>query len=505
MMKPNSFARLPLLFLFAFALATGCKGPETTVIRQNPIAAAPDTSATTDTTASEPSAAFRQINMGEINPIPTLDPLFAENASTMRALQLVFEGLVRFDRQGDVIPGIARNWTIAGDSLQYTFTLRNNVYYHDSNAFNNGIGRKFKAADVKFAIERMATNSVPDHAAQLFMSVKGFEPFYREQHNVFNPGRRVLDGVTGVQAPNDSTVVFSLEEKDPHFLQKLASPYALIYPREAITDNNPAQFKAVGTGPFTLSQNRGDSLYTFARFNDYYNQVQPRVNRVDVIVKKREANLFKSFITRNIHILPELGVQMLQGVLDENGALKSSYAENYRLSNPNGSTFYSLNRNPDAGLSKEKAIAVAALFDSTDTFENIPSGFVRFSKHMNAESASNDLISGQEAISKGDTLNITNTDDSYTRQFLIKLRDKLNEAGAALRVYNIFTPTQNTGLYTSHNLPFYSGYAPAYTEEMLVSFRVHHKALSQSGIENLNFNSFPWWLDLRTVTTSFVQ
>ncbi|NGP75371.1 ABC transporter substrate-binding protein [Balneolaceae bacterium YR4-1] len=501
MMKQKSLARLSLLFLFAIVLVTGCKGPETTVVRQNPIAAAPDTSETTDTTASEPSAAFRQINIGEINPIPTMDPLFAENAGTMRALQLVYEGLVRFDRQGDVVPGIATNWTVTDDSLQYTFTLRNNVYYHDNNAFNNGIGRKFKASDVKFAFNRMAMNSVPDHAAQLFMSVEGFEPFYREQHNIFNPGKRVLNGVTGVRTPNDTTVVFRLEEKDSHLLQKLASPYALIYPREAITNNNPDQFKAVGTGPFTLSQNRGDSLYTFARFNDYYNPEQPRVNRVDVIVKKREANLFKSFTTRNIHIIPELGLQMLQGVLDENGALKASYADSYRLSNPNGYTFYSLNRNSNAGLSREKSAGVTALFDSTETFENIPSGFVRFMKPMNRENNQNNV---QARVSEGDTLNITNTDDSYSLQFLVKLRNKLNEAGATLRVYNIFTPTRNIGLYTTHNLPFYSGYIPEYSEDRLLSFRVHQKALSQNEIENLYFNSFPWWLDMRTVTTSLV-
>lgn len=505
MMKPISFARLALLVLIAFALATGCKGPETTVVRQNPIAAAPDTTATTDTTASEPSAAFRQVNLGEINPIPTMDPLFAENASTMRALQLAYEGLVRLNREGTVIPGISKDWTVADDSLSYTFTLRNNVYYHDSNAFNNGIGRKLKASDVKFAFERMALNSVPDNAARLFMTIEGFEPFYREQHNVFNPNKRMLNGVSGIETPNDTTVIIRLEEKDPNFLRKLASPYALIYPREAITENDPRLFKAVGTGPFTLSQNRGDSLFTFAKFKNYYNPDQPVVNRVDVTVKKRESNLFKSFSTRNIHILPELGLQMLQGVLDESGSLKSSYSEEYRLSNPDGSTFYSLNVNNDAGLSTGKAVAVAALFDSTETFNNLPADFIQFQMRANIESADGNQFDSQAAVVKGDTLTITNTDDSYSLQFLVKLRDKLNEEGATLRVYNIFTPTRNTGLYTTHSLPFYEGYTPDMSHETVLSFRIQHRALSQKEVENLYFNAYPWWIDMRNVTTSIVQ
>ena len=507
MMKLISFARLPLFFVFAFILATGCKGPETTVVRQNPITASADTAATTDTTASEPSAAFRQVNMGEINPIPTLDPLFAENASTMRALQLVYEGLVRLDSEGAVIAGIAKEWTIAEDSLSYTFTLRDNVYYHDSSVFSNGVGRKLKARDVKFAFERMAVNSVPNHAAQLFMPIKGFEPFYREQHKVFNPKKRVLNGVSGVQAPNDTTVVFRLEEDDPRFLQKLASPFALIYPREAITNNNPSLFKAVGTGPFTLSQNRGDSLYTFAKFNDYYHPEQPVVNRVDVIVKKRESHLFKSFSTRDLHILPELGLQTMQGVLNEAGSLKTSYSENYRLHTPDGSTFYSMNFNPDAGLTMEKAKAVAGLFDSTDTFANLPPGFIQFQKHAGTDTESSEQDDIQASVSEGDTLNITNTDDSYSLQFLVKLRDKLNKNQATLQVFNIYTPTRNTGLYTGHRLPFYEGYAPEFSdkEKTLLSFEVHHRALSHNEVENLHFNSFPWWIDMRSVTTSTVQ
>ena len=505
MMKPISFARLLLFFVFASMLAVGCKGPETTVVRQNPIAASPDTASTADTTASEPSAAYRQINMGEINPIPTLDPLFAENASTMRALQLVYEGLVRLDSEGSIVAGIAKDWSIADDSLRYTFTLRNNVYYHDSNAFSNGIGRKLKAGDVKFAFERMAMNAVPDHAARLFMAIKGFEPFYREQHNVFNPKKRVLSGVSGVEAPNDTTVVFTLEENDPHFLQKLASPFALIYPREAITNNNPGLFKAVGTGPFTLSQNRGDSLYTFAKFKDYYNADQPAVNRVDVFVKKLESHLFKSFTTRNLHLLPELGLQTMQGVLNETGGLKPSYSESYRLHRPDGSTFYSLNINADAGLTMEKAIAVAGLFDSTDTVANLPPGFIQFQKHAAADAENNGQNDLQAAISKGDTLNITNTDDSYSLHFLVKLRDKLNEQGATLRVYNIYTPTRNTGLYTGHRLPFYEGDKLDIKDGALLGFKVHHRALSHKEVENLRFNSYPWWIDMRTVTMTTVQ
>lgn len=501
-MKFLFFERLPIIVLFSLLLAAACKGPETTVVRQNPITEAADTTATQeDTAASEASAAFRQINIGEINSIPTLDPLFANNASTMRAVQMVYEGLLRYNEEGSVIPGIAKKWTVADDSLRYQFTLRNNVYYHDSNAFNSGIGRKLKASDVKYVFERMAKNAVPQHAARLFMSIKGFEPYFREQHNVFNPSKRVLNGVNGIQTPNDSTVVFNLEQRDTRFLQKLASPYAVIYPREAISNNDPNSFKAVGTGPFRLSRQRGDSLYTFAKYNNYYNSKLPIVNRVDVVVKKRESDLFKAFAGDDIHVLPELGLQTLQGALNQNGGLRSTYSSGYTLAKPIGETKYLLNYNPDSDISKEKVQPVATLFDSTDTFGNLPTGLISFQSFRSTGIEE----SGAPEFSDGDTLSITNTEDSYSGKFMLTLRNKLQQQGATLQIFDIYTPTRNTALYTDHKLPFYEEHSPESNAQTLVSFSVPHYALYHNDIENLHFNRYPWWIDLRSVDFTSIQ
>lgn len=500
-MKFLFFERLPIIVLFSLFLTAGCKGPETTVVRQNPITEAADTTATEDTTASEASAAFRQINIGEINSIPTLDPLFANNTSTMRAVQMVHEGLVRYNEEGSVIPGIAKKWTVADDSLRYQFTLRNNVYYHDSNAFNSGIGRKLKASDVKYIFERMAKNAVPQNAARLFMSIKGFEPYFREQHNVFNPSKRVLSGVNGIQTPNDSTVVFNLEQRDARFLQKLASPYAVIYPREAINANDPDSFKAVGAGPFRLSQQRGDSLYTFAKYNNYYDPKLPLVNRVDVIVKKRESDLFKAFAGDDIHVLPELGLQTLQGALNQNGELRSTYSSSYTLAKPIGETKYLLNYNPDSDMSKETIQPVAGLFDSTDTFGNLPDGFISFKSYSETSTEESSAYN----ITTGDTLSITNTEDAFLRQFMVKLRNKLQQQGATLQVFDIYTPTRNTALYTGHKMPFYKEDFPESDAQTLVSFSVPHYALYHNDIENLYFNRYPWWIDLRSADFTSIQ
>lgn len=481
-----------LLLLLA---AVACKGPETTVVRQAPTTAEPDTTETEAPEAEQSSAAFRQINIGENSPIVSLDPLFADNASTMRALQLVHEGLVRYDENGDIIPGLANSWEISSDSLNYRFSLRSNIYYHDSDAFNNGVGRRVVANDVRFAFERMATLQVPDDAARLFMDIRGFEPFYREQHKVYNPSQRVLGGVGGIEVPNDTTVVFNLVKKDEQFLHKLASPYAVIYPREAITNNNPARFKATGTGPFTLSQQRGDSAYVFSKFDEYYNSSEPVVNRVDVMVKNREADLFRAFAGGDIHLLPELGLQTMEGVLDTAAALTANYRNRFSLVKPGGNTTYRLRLNQAADQIQQKASLTAALFDSTDSFNGLPPELFNFRSYIA------DTLDVSK-FSSGDTLNISNTRDPFAREFILLLRDKLNQQGATLQVYDIYTPTRETGLYTTHHLPFYKGQQFDTDPSVLLEFSVPHMALYRSEIPSISFNQWPWWIDLRNITVT---
>jgi len=481
--------------LLLLLIAAACKGPETTVVRQAPTTAPPDTTEAEAPETEQTSAAFRQINIGENSPIVTLDPLFADNASTMRALQLVHEGLVRYDENGNVVPGLARSWEVSSDSLSYRFSLRSNIYYHDSDAFSNGVGRRVVASDVKFAFERMATLQVPDDAARLFMDIRGFEPFYREQHKVYNPSQRVLGGIGGIEIPNDTTIVFNLVKKDKRFLQKLASPYAVIYPREAITNNNPARFKAAGTGPFTLSQQRGDSVYVFSKFDEYYNSSQPVVNRVDVMVKKRETDLFRSFAGGDIHLLPELGLQTMEGVLDSTASLNTNYRNRFSLVKPGGKTNFRLRLNQAADQIQQKASLAAALFDSTDSFNGLPPELFNFRSYIA------DTVDASR-FSSGDTLSISNTRDPFSREFILLLRDKLNQQGATLQVYDIYTPTREIGLYTTHHMTFYEGEQLHTDPSALVEFSVPHMALYRSEIPDIFFNQWPWWIDLRNVTVT---
>ena len=78
--------------------------------------------------------------------IDSLDPHKATAAGTKEILFNIFEGLVKPDKNGDLMKAIASDYTVSEDGLVYTFTLREGVKFHN--------GAVVTAEDVKYSLDR---------------------------------------------------------------------------------------------------------------------------------------------------------------------------------------------------------------------------------------------------------------------------------------------------------------------------------------------------------------
>ena len=140
-----------------------------------------------------------QLTIGENELIRSMDPLFAHNTTSQRAIYITYDRLTRLDASGNVLPSISRSWEVSDDSLTYTFNLRTDAFYHDSNIFSSGLGRVVRANDVKFAFERMSQSNVPQDAALMFTDIiKGFDAFRVQQQNLFFADERIFSSITGI-------------------------------------------------------------------------------------------------------------------------------------------------------------------------------------------------------------------------------------------------------------------------------------------------------------------
>lgn len=101
----------------------------------------------------------------------TLNPLFAQDMYSVRITELLFEGLIGWDKQQQPAPLLAKSWTKAPDNRSITLILREGVKWHD--------GKPFTAKDVAFTIKAMTSrrSQIADrYLAQIIKKVSILAP-----------------------------------------------------------------------------------------------------------------------------------------------------------------------------------------------------------------------------------------------------------------------------------------------------------------------------------------
>ena len=76
---------------------------------------------------------------------PGMDPSTGVSTAIPRIVYSnVLEGLVKIDRNGQIVSALAKDYKISKDGKEYTFILNKDVKFHD--------GKPFDAEDVKFTL-----------------------------------------------------------------------------------------------------------------------------------------------------------------------------------------------------------------------------------------------------------------------------------------------------------------------------------------------------------------
>lgn len=155
-------------------------------------------------------------------------------------------------------PGLATSWTISDDGLTYTFKLREGVKWHD--------GQPLTAADVKFTVE----------------SIVG--PYHSR-------GRAHFGDLSGIETPDDLTVIFKLNAPVPYFIKAFQPSETPILPKHKFEGVDLKQAAAVrqaeiftkqpvGTGPFKLKEWQRGSHIILERNPGYWKSGHPYLDQV---------------------------------------------------------------------------------------------------------------------------------------------------------------------------------------------------------------------------------
>ena len=241
--------------------------------------------------------------------ITSLDPAFAKDQTLTWACTQLYNGLIRLDENLQPQPCIAKSWLISPDGKTYTFTLRNDVFFHQNSIFaNSDSTRPVVASDFLYSFQRI------------------LDP------NVASPGRWVFSEVQDFLAPNDSTFIIHLKQPFSPFLSLLGMIYCSVVPYEVV-EHYGTDFRQhpCGTGPFYM-QLWKENVKLVMRRNDHYFECDslghplPYLDAVAVtfIVDKQTA--FLEFIKGNLDFMNSLDAAYKDEILTRTGQLKAKYA-----------------------------------------------------------------------------------------------------------------------------------------------------------------------------------
>jgi oligopeptide transport system substrate-binding protein len=263
-------------------------------------------------------------HVNETADLRSLDPVQMNDQTSVQIGENVYDRLLEFDQHLNLIPGLSALPEISKDGLTYTYHLRTDVYFHDDPCFPDGKGRKFTAADVIYCYTRALDRNTNTGAEPYFKYIKGGPAYY--QSNKLPPG-----GLPGLQGPNDSTIVITLDKPFSPFLYYPAVGFGFIYPREAVEHyGRDFVFHPVGTGAFRFVEYKQAQYCTLVRNPNYW-KIDSAGNRLPyldtvqfsfILDNKVELQQFVANKLDHVYRIPS---EFFKDVVDENKQPKGSY------------------------------------------------------------------------------------------------------------------------------------------------------------------------------------
>ena len=156
---------------------------------------------------------------GNVN---SYDPQIASTSDEFVIIENCFEGLVRCDDEGNILPGCATSWNVSDDGLVYTFNLMKGLRWYIYNSvkkrMGDGYDPEITAHDFVFALQRAVD---PTTSAPLYSTVSNIV-----NANLINSGQADKSKL-GVTALDDYTLEIRLNSPDGGFLQTLSTSIAM--------------------------------------------------------------------------------------------------------------------------------------------------------------------------------------------------------------------------------------------------------------------------------------
>lgn len=296
-------------------------------------------STTNETSAYPGTAEEKAITVNIASEPPEMFTVTTTDTTSFSVIRHVIENLVMLDENDQVVPGVAKDWTVSDDGLVYTFNLRDDMKWTN--------GEPVTANDFVFAWKSLLT---PEFAADY-----AYFGYVFKNGQAYNEGKVGADQL-GFKALSDYQLEVTLENPTSYFLSMLAFGVLAPVNEKAYNEYGTAYGtdadKMVYNGPFKMTSWEHESKIVLEKNPDYYDADKIELEKINMVMINDTNAALNAFKTGEVDVIGLSGEQV--------ELLKS---ENYPVNSYfDGSTFYLEYNTTDAYLSNEnlrKAITYA--------------------------------------------------------------------------------------------------------------------------------------------------
>ena len=211
----------------------------------------------------------------------SLDPALAQGTHESWILDHIFEGLMKRDENGKIVPGMAKEYKLADDNVTYTFKLRDDIKWSN--------GDPVTAEDFEYSWKRALD---PEMA-----STYAYQFFYIKNGEAYNSGKVSRDDVA-VRALDDKTLEVVLEQPAPYFLE-LTAFYSLFPVNQKVVEANSDWAKDpstyVSNGPFQLKTWEHKAKIIVEKNPNYYNASKIKLDGIEFSILEDENTAWQKY------------------------------------------------------------------------------------------------------------------------------------------------------------------------------------------------------------------
>jgi len=200
----------------------------------------------------------------------SLDPAIITGQPEGRLASTLFEGLLRFNKAGRPVPGVAERWDIWEDGRTYTFHLREDAKWSD--------GKPVTAADFVSSWERTLTPATGSGYNYMLFPIRNAEAFAAGDIDDFSK--------VGVTALDDRTLRVELDSPTPYFLDLVAfTTYKPVRTDliDRVGDDWVKPEHIITNGPYRLESWRINNKIRLEKNPEYWNRDAVALGIVDVL------------------------------------------------------------------------------------------------------------------------------------------------------------------------------------------------------------------------------